>query len=423
MTLPVPADFADWCGWYDVPDRPLLVTQVPESSFGEPMILVSSGDLVQRFYAVDDTSLRGDDGTMLDLRRLTRSSRYREKRVRFDVGSVPLAGTVITPATPGPHPAAVFVHGAAGGQRDFNRLFAQPFLDAGVAVLIYDKAGHGLSGGTDPTIFDQRDAASAAMDVLIGEPDIAADRIGLAGVSNGMWSVPMVAARRSDVAFLIGIGSPGVSMGESEEHRRVKVLRDAGVSELTLAAVARAWRCIFAIAASGTARPEIAADLHHALDQVAGSADLSRYAVPDFARENPMLSPIPPLLPVDRLVEMLTTAPDPELTHDPVGDYRQVGCPVFLQFGADDSSVPVATSAARITRALDDAAVPHTIEVYPHLEHLLNEIPPDQPGSSREAVMYAFHGFRFGPGVRQHLTDWLTHHRQIVKPCPDDDGP
>jgi RIO-like serine/threonine protein kinase len=76
-----------------------------------------------------------------------------------------------------------------------------------------------------------------------------------------MWAVPMVAARRSDVAFLVGLGSPGVSMAQSEVHRRVKALRDAGVGETTQRAVARAWQCIFAVAASGTADQAMISEL------------------------------------------------------------------------------------------------------------------------------------------------------------------
>ena len=47
------------------------------------------------------------------------------------------------------------------------------------------------------------------------------------------------------------------------------------------------------------------------------------------------------------------------------------------------------------------------MRVYPELEHLLNVIPPDVPGSSREEVMYAFREFHFGEGVRQETSDWL----------------
>ena len=414
MSITIPPDFADRCGWYDGPSGPLLLTQVPEAYFGEPMILVASGDRVQRLHLIDDTCLRSEDGTVLDLDQLSRSSRYVERQVRFDACGVELAGTIITPTTAGPHPAVVFVHGAAGGQRDFNRLFVEPFLAAGIAVLIYDKAGHGLSKGSEPTIFDQSDAASAALDLLALQPDLDATRIGLAGVSNGMWAVPMVASARRDVAFVVGIGSPGVTMAESEEHRRVKVLRDAGVGDATLAAVARAWRSIFAIAAAGSADVEAVAELEGATAEVSRSSDLSRYVVPGFAQQNPMLSPIPPQLPVEELVQMLVGDPSPELVYDPVPDYLQMTCPVFLQYGADDTSVPVTASVERITQALQEATMSHLVRVYPELEHLLNIIPPDVPGASSEAVMYAFHDFHFGVGVRQELTDWLTATTGVV---------
>ncbi len=408
MTSTLPPDLAARCGWYDTADGLMLLSQVPEAYFGEPMILVSSRDQVGRLYPIDDTHVRREDGTLLDLDDLTRSSRYAEEEVAFDVGGVPLAGTLITPATPGPHPAAVFVHGAAGGQRDFNRLFAQPFLDAGVGVLIYDKAGHGLSGGDEPTIFDQADAASAALDVLGTHPDVDAERTGLAGFSNGMWAVPMVAARRPDVAFVVGIGSPGVSMAQSEVHRRTKILRDSGVGEQTVAAVARAWRAAFAIAAAGADATDdtMVAELEHALADVVGAPDLALYVPPGYVLENPMLSPIPPLLPAGELVGMLAGEPDPELAHDPVQDYREVSCPVFLQYGAEDTSVPVESSVQRITQALGDGGAA-AIRVYPGLEHLLNVVPDGVPERDREAAMYSFRDLRFGPGVRHDLTEWL----------------
>ena len=198
---------------------------------------------------------------------------------------MPLAGTLITPTTPGPHPRRCWCTEQPGGNY-FNRLFVQPFLDAGVGVLIYDKAGHGLSGGGEPTIFDQADAASAALDVLLMHPDVDAERTGLAGISNGMWAVPMVAGRRPHVAFVVDIGSPGVSMAQSEVHRRTKILRDSGVGERTVAAVARAWRAAFAVAAAGTGSTDEAmvAELEHALAEVVGSPDLIAMSHPAMSR-------------------------------------------------------------------------------------------------------------------------------------------
>ena len=367
----------------------------------EGRLLTEDGTLIEP--AAGRLRLTADDGTVT----LTRSDRYRETDVVFSDGDLQLAGTVIAPASPGPHPAAVVLHGAAGGQRDFCRLFVEPLLEAGVAVLIYDKAGHGLSGGTgDPTIFEQASAAEAGMDLLASRPEIDERRIGLFGFSNGMWAAPMVAARRPEVAFVAGIGAPGVSMAESEVHRRTTVLRDAGVGAETVAAVAEAWCCIFAVVDAGCATADVSDRLDKALQQIAVARDLSRYEVPDFARENPLLSPIPPLVPVADLVATLSGLQDPQLSHDPAADYAHVACPVFLQYGADDTSVPVQASVEQIHRAVADAGQRSTIHVYDGMEHLLNVL-PDLTGLSPEGVMYGFHQFRFGPDVRQDLTSWL----------------
>jgi pimeloyl-ACP methyl ester carboxylesterase len=416
---PLPARLAELAGWYAGDGRRILLTQVPEAYFGEPMILVAEDDRVTRAYALDEHRLLTEEGVSIDLTddgrlratigsevaTLLRSSRCREREVTFSAGEVRLAGTVILPPGPGPHPAAVLLHGAAGGQRDFCRLHADPILAAGVAVLLYDKAGHGLSGGTEPSIFDQADAGEAAMRALADLPEIDAGRIGLAGFSNGMWAVPMIAARYG-AAFLTGVGSPGVSMAESEVHRRTKVLRKAGVGPATVAAVGEAWRCVFTVVGEGLSG-QGAKRLGRALDTIATAPDLGRYEIPDYVRENPMLSPVPPLMPVADLIGMLGEANDPEVTYDPITDYARIDCPVFLQYGSDDTSVPVEASVERIGRAIADSGQESTIRVYPGLEHMLNVLPTDVTGLTPEAVMYQYHHFRYGEGAWADLTVWL----------------
>lgn len=191
---PLPADMSERSGWYDRADRTVLLTQIPESYFGEPMILLAEGDRVVRAYALDETNLLDEDGRAVELvegglrvdgETMARSTRYTEREVTFVAGGVDLAGTVILPPGEGPHPAAVLLHGAAGGQRDWCRLQAAPILAAGVAVLIYDKAGHGESGGTKPSVFEQAEAGDAAMEALAAVPRIDPVRIGLAGFPTG----------------------------------------------------------------------------------------------------------------------------------------------------------------------------------------------------------------------------------------------
>jgi uncharacterized protein len=437
----LPPDFAEWCGWYrdDRVETPgeLLLTQIPEADLGEPMCLVQDGDALIRAYPLDPTTLMREDGVeitlalgdedlggpgrrRLCLRRdgsvvgtLSTSDRFVERPVEFDAGGVRLRGTVILPATAGPHPAAVAVHGAAVGQRDYCRIFVAALLEAGVAALIYDKQGSGASeGDVAPSIFDQAAAASAALDLLAGMPEIDPGRIGLAGFSNGMWAVPMVAAARRDVAFVAGIGSPGVSMLDSEVHRRAKVLGEAGIAPASVAAVERAWRRIFAIHSAGTTDAATTlrdiAELRELLAEVADCADLNAYEVPAYARNNPMVSPVPPVLPAEDLVAMLAGPPDREGTHDPADDYRRISAPVFLQYGEDDTDVPVAESVRRIEASRQGAGGSTTIRVYPGLEHVLNVMPTDFFGLSAEEMMYLHHGFRFGAGVWTELTAWLT---------------
>ncbi|NUT18790.1 MAG: hypothetical protein HOV77_06360 [Hamadaea sp.] len=384
---PPPTDFRRHVGWYAVGDRTVLVTQYPEPFFGEPMLMCCDGDAVTRLYPVADGTLMGEDGSVLDLSKVVRSSAY----VEHDFGT----GTLILPTGPGPHAVAIQVHGAAIVSRDFNRLFAQPFLDAGIGVYVYDKAPEG-------TIFSWADGVEAAIDQLAASPLVDAARVGLAGFSNGMWSVPIVAARR-EVAFIAGIGAPGVSMAGSETHRRIKLLRDAGVSAESAEVVGTAWRLVFAIAGAGSATPEQTAQLSAALAAVTRLPDLDRYVAPEYVRNNPMLSPLPPSYDAGELIGFLTGPGDPELNHDPAADYAQLRCPIYLQYGEFDTSVPVADSVARISAA--NLAV--AVSVYPGLEHMLNRLPATLPAALAGTSIGGFHGFRFGEGVRADLTAWL----------------
>lgn len=388
-------------GWYEDDLGTVLLTQFPEDYFGEPMVLLAEDDTIARVDPADLPRMLADGALSLGQRRLARSPRYVESETSFVAGGVPIVGTVIRPSGKGPFPAAVMVHGAAGGQRDWSRIPAAPLLAAGVAVLIYDKAGHGQSGGDEPGIIEQAEAAETAVEVLATMPGIDPSRIGLAGLSNGMWAVPMVAARRP-VAFVAGVGSPGVTMAESEVHRRVKLLREAGVGPATLQAVATAWRSIFAIVAEGPTPTTVGA-LRRSVATLATAADLALYDAPAHVTQNPMISPIPPAMPVDELIAMLAAERDPQLTYDPAADYARITCPILLQYGAEDTSVPVADSVDAITRA-----APHAdIRVHAGLEHLLNVVPPVGPGEDVEAVMYSYRDFRTGAGVRDELTEWV----------------
>src|SRR5262249_23444213 len=132
--------------------------------------------------------------------------------------------------------------------------------------------------------------------------------------------------------------------------------------------------------------------------------DLERYEIPDYVRQNPMLAPYPPPdVPAEAIAAMVTAEASPELAYAPALDYARLHCPVFLQYGTNDVSVPVPVSVDTISAALPSA----TIRTYEDVEHQLNLPPKHLDGLSLEEAQYLFHDFRFAPGVCEALTDWL----------------
>jgi hypothetical protein len=71
----------------------------------------------------------------------------RREDVRFSNGEVQLAGTLISPTTPGPHPAVILVHASGAEDREYLLPFARFLIRHGMTVLGYDKRGVGVSTG------------------------------------------------------------------------------------------------------------------------------------------------------------------------------------------------------------------------------------------------------------------------------------
>ncbi len=426
-----PAAFGLWVGEYAGGSRRLLLAMFADADFGAPYAFYLEGDDVVRLRPLHAAHLRSDRGERFELVKAADGQR-RSVRVRV-AGADPvpmtlvrtespveeqvwfgpsLAGTLLLPEGSGPHPAVVLAHGAAGGQRDFYRLFAHTFVQANVAALIYDKPGFGESATNgSPTIFTQADAVEAALDYLRGRSDVS--RVGLWGFSNGMWAVPMVAARRAEVAFVAGVGSPGVSMAVSESHRRTAVLRDAGIPHAVVESVGLAWRLILTAIGAGQLDEQTAHTLDELLRRLAEEPQLARFPLPEYARINPVLSPIPPPT-VDAVSAYLSGTPNPELDHDPATDYQQIHCPVFLQYGANDVNVPVLESERRIRGALERAGnCDVTISTYPDAGHMLGvslaTTGNSADGPSAEESEYLMLHFTFTAGAREELQSWMLN--------------
>jgi acetyl esterase/lipase len=122
----------------------------------------------------------------------------RHEDVRFpSTGTVRLAGTLISPATPGKHPAVVLVHGSGAENRDYMLPWSRFLVRRGMAVLGYDKRGVNESTGDWNTASfpDLANDVIAAFNYLKRRPDIDRAHIGLLGISQAGWIMPIAAVR------------------------------------------------------------------------------------------------------------------------------------------------------------------------------------------------------------------------------------
>jgi dienelactone hydrolase len=148
----------------------------------------------------------------------------RQEEVRFRSHGVDIAGTLTLPPGTGPFPGAVYVSGSGETLREEAQYLGGHLVSRGIAVLAYDKRGVGQSGGgfpgslaTDDAISTFADDAAAAARFLAAQPDVEATAIGLFGLSQGGWIIP-VAAARAPVAWALIQGGPTVTQGESDYY-------------------------------------------------------------------------------------------------------------------------------------------------------------------------------------------------------------
>ena len=101
--------------------------------------------------------------------------------------------------------------------REYLLPFAHFLVRRGVAVLGYDKRGVGGSTGDWKTesFDDLASDAMAAYAYLRTRPEIDRSQIGLLGLSQAGWVMPLAAVRAQGVAFLISISGAGVSPAET----------------------------------------------------------------------------------------------------------------------------------------------------------------------------------------------------------------
>ena len=219
------------------------------------------------------------DSTARTARRIENEKR---EEVSFSNRDVHLAGTLISPLSPGKHPAIVLVPASGAEGREYLLPFAHFLVRHGMAVLGYDKRGVGGSTGDWKTesFDDLASDAVAAIEFLKMRKDIDPSQIGMLGWSQAGWVMPLAAAREKDVAFLISISGAGVSPAETTIDEARGELKAAGRRPEVIEQITELMKLKYDFARTGqgwneyaAARDKVVARLGRAPDDFPGSRD------------------------------------------------------------------------------------------------------------------------------------------------------
>jgi hypothetical protein len=371
----------DWSGSFD--SQRLRVEEIPFTSvrFEPPRVTVELvGDRTTLSFVGDlqGDSLAGilteeDDVGWFALTRATGAPPVLpEEDVRFSNAGVELAGTLVLPSGPGPHPAVVFVHGSGAEGRWASRYLARRFAERGVAGLIWDKRGVGESTGawTEAGFEDLAADAAAAVAFLRGRPEIDPQRVGIHGHSQGGTIAPMVAVR-GEVDFVIASAAAGVPMADSEIYSVENFLEVSTLPEAE-AKIARDYvRALVEVAYREAPRETLDA----AAARARGHAWFFEPPVPDdsYWRFSPRIADF-----------------------DPLAWWSQVRAPVLLVYGSADERVPVEPSRAAIVGAIEEAgAATVDVRVFEGADHTFR--------IRREGDVWP----RTVPGYPDAILEWL----------------
>lgn len=325
---------------------------------------------------------------------------FAEEEVAFTADDgTPFAGTLIRPDVPGPLPAVAVLGGSNWGERGTVRPDASVLASFGLAALIYDKRGHGGSGGEETVPFARTAAdAVAAVRYLRGRPDVLPDQVGLTGRSRGGWFAPLAASLSDDVAFLVLFVPPAISPAEQETTRRLNLLLGEGrppeVITRAEEALAEAWR--YGATAEGW---ETYAEARRRAVEAGVPEDLLESDRPD---------------PADWAWIRLNMA------HDPVPALERVSVPVLALFGEADRNVVPEENLPRMRAALERAGNRDVeLVVVPGADHGLRVRPDSESGAEAGADPVPLHRqVGFGPAGWPTVERWLAERLDVWGSSP-----
>ena len=202
------------------------------------------------------TFRRGDASPQLAQRLDTE----RHEDVRFANGDVRLAGTLTSSMTDVKHAAIVLVHGSVAENRKYMLPWARFLVRHGIAVLGYDKRSRRLDRRLEHRVVSGPGwRCRCSRRLPKSRRDIDGTRVGLLGISQAGWIMPLAAVRTKGVAFLISISGAGISPADTTLDQARNELTMTGMPPPTVEDIVNVQRLLYEYARTGQGWTEYAA--------------------------------------------------------------------------------------------------------------------------------------------------------------------
>lgn len=314
---------------------------------------------------------------------------YPTRDVVVTSGDLKLAGTLSLPPGPGPHPAAVLITGSGAQDRDETLFDHKPFAVLadhlarnGTATLRLDDRGVGGSTG-DLTLATTDDLASdvlAAHAFLSSQPEIAKDKVGVIGHSEGGIVGPAAAARDKSIAFVVMLAGTGVT-GEAVVVKQVETMATAsGVPAAEVKKAVEQQKQVFEALRTG--------------DEAA-----ARAKVAEIIRST---GPVDDATVAAQSAMLFTPWFKAFMRHDPRGPLSKLKVPVLVLGGTLDLQVDVQQNIPEIEKALRKAKNKRvTVHKLVGLNHLF------QHASTGVVAEYGALEETMAPEVLALVSDWI----------------
>ena len=250
-----------------------------------------------------------------------------------------------------------------------------------MAVLGYDKRGVGGSTGdwNTASFDDLAGDVVAAFNYLKTRRDIDAQQIGLLGVSQAGWVMPLAAVRAPDLAFLISVSGAGIPGAETTLDQAQNEMTMSGMPAQNVANIIALLKLQYQYARTGegwaeyaAAREKLAARMGNPPDNIPGTPDHPYW---QFIRRLYFYEPAPTL--------------------------RQLRVPTLALFGELDNNIVAEKNKAAWENALKAGGhKDYTVRILPKANHAQFEA---KIGSNAEMPSLQ----RFAPVYFTTIQDWL----------------